>query len=277
MSANMKRLLWITDSHLDHLSDALEDAWFDKLEKSKAEMLLLGGDTANARIFSRMLGRIAEVFSGKIALVAGNHDYYHTSIGEFRAKLSGFQRAGMIVFEPACQSEPVAVAKGVYLCGSGGWGDATAGYADAAGVALNDENLIAELKTANLTPMLRKLGMESAKHLQNQLSAVAEDASCVIVLTHVPPWPEASWHEGRNSDAMALPRFCWQAGGKVISQAAERMPQTRYIVLCGHTHSDGIWKNGNIACHTAGSAYGRIDHSGMITLGKTVSVHRLDR
>ena len=273
----MKSLLWITDAHLDHLSDTAEDAWFEKLGKTQADMLLLGGDTANARIFSRMLGRIEEVFSGKVALVAGNHDYYHTSIIDFRAKLAGLQRSGVIVFEPGCQSKPIQLAESVYLCGSGGWGDASAGYADAAGMALNDENLIAELRTGNLTTRLRELGKESAKHLQKQLAAVPEGACCVIVLTHVPPWPETSWHEGRHSDAMALPRFCWQAGGKVISQAAERMPQTRFIVLCGHTHSDGICKNANITCHTAGSAYGRIDHSGMIALGKTVSFRKIDR
>jgi predicted phosphohydrolase len=271
----MKSLLWITDAHLDHLSDTVEDAWFEKLEKTKSDMLLLGGDTANSRVFLRMLGRIEEVFPGKVALVAGNHDYYHTSISEFRTKLAELQRTGVIVFEPGCQSKPLQLAEGVYLCGSGGWGDT--GCADAAGMELNDEHLIAELRTGNLTARLRELGKESAEHLQQQFAAVPEGSSCVIVLTHVPPWPEATWHEGRNSDALALPRFCWQAGGNVISQAAERMPQTRFIVLCGHTHSDGIWKKGNMTCHTAGSAYGRIDHSGMITLGKTVSFRELDR
>ena len=274
----MKSLLWITDAHLDHLSDAVEDAWFEKLGKTRADMLLLGGDTGNARVFSRLIGRIEEVFPGKVALVAGNHDYYHASISSFRTKLAGLQRSGVIVFEPGCQSKPLQLTDGVYLCGSGGWGDASAGYADAAGMSLNDENFITELKaSANLTALLWNLGKESAKYLQNQLATVPDTASCVVVLTHVPPWPEASWHEGRNSDAMALPRFCWQAGGKVISQTAGRMPQTQFIVLCGHTHSDGIWKNENITCHTAGSAYGRIDHSGTITLGKTVSVRGLDR
>ncbi|MEI6279595.1 MAG: metallophosphoesterase [Verrucomicrobiae bacterium] len=271
----MKSLLWITDAHLDHLSDTAEDAWFEKLGKSRADMLLLGGDTANARIFLRMLGRVEEVFSGKVALVAGNHDYYHTSISEFREKLAGLQRSGVVVFEPGCQSEPLPVAETVYLCGSGGWGDACAGLADASGMALNDENLIAELRAGDLTAKLRSLGKESAKHLQKQLALVPGDASCVIVLTHVPPWPEASWHEGRNSDAMALPRFCWQAGGEVISEVAVRMPQTQFVVLCGHTHSDGIWEKGNIVCHTVGSAYGRISHAGIITLGQIASVRRL--
>jgi 3',5'-cyclic-AMP phosphodiesterase len=273
----MDNLLWITDAHLDHLSATLQDAWLEKLAKSPAEMLLLGGDTANSRTFSRMIGRIKEVFPGKVTLVAGNHDYYHTSISEFRSELACHFRAGVIAFEPGCQSKPLPLADGVYLCGSGGWGDASAGCADATSMELNDEHLIAELRSGNLTARLRELGKESAEHLQTQLAAVPEDASCVIILTHVPPWPEATWHEGRRSDVWALPRFCWQAGGNVISQAAQQMPETRFIVLCGHTHSDGICKMGNITCHTAGSAYGRIDHSGMISLGKTVSFQNIDR
>lgn len=273
----MNELLWITDAHLDHLSETVLDAWFEKLAKSRPDMLLLGGDTANSRVFSRMIGRIKEVFPGKVALVAGNHDYYHTSISDFRAELTWHQRAGVIVFEPGCQSEPLLLAEGVYLCGSGGWGDASAGDAEASAMELNDEILIAELKTRNLTERLRTFGRESAMHLQNQLDQLPKDASCVIVLTHVPPWPEACWHEGRQADSYALTRFCWQAGGGVISQAAELMPQTQFIALCGHTHSDGIWKQGNITCYTAGSAYGRIGHSGAITLGKRLAVRELDR
>jgi predicted phosphodiesterase len=273
----MKRLLWITDAHLDHLSGEMEDAWFEKLAQTPADMLLLGGDTANSRVFFRMLGRIEKVFPGKVALVAGNHDYYHTSISEFRATLAEFHRTGVIIFEPGCQTKPLQLAEGVYLCGSGGWGDASAGCADASAMMLNDEFMIPDLRTRDLNTKLRVLGQESARHLQKQLEALPEDASCVIILTHVPPWPEACWHEGRRSDSYALPRFCWQNGGCVISQAAERLPQTRFIVLCGHTHSDGIWEQNNITCNTAGSAYGHIDHSGIIILGDSVSVRTINR
>lgn len=273
----MKTLLWITDAHLDHLSHTVADAWYEKLAQARADMLLLGGDTANSRVFGRMLHRIREVFQGEVALVAGNHDYYHTSISNFRTELSCLHRSGVVVFEPGCQSKPLQLADGVHLCGSGGWGDASAGCANAAGMELNDEHLIAELITRNLTARLRELGNESAAHLQKQLESVPVDASCVIVLTHVPPWPDACWHEGSRSEDFALPRFCWQAGGNVISQAARQMPETQFMVLCGHTHSDGVWAQGNITCHTAGSAYGRIDHSGIITLDKPISVREIDR
>jgi 3',5'-cyclic-AMP phosphodiesterase len=273
----MKKLLWITDPHLDHLSPALEDAWFEKLANARADMLLLGGDLANARVFHRILSRIKQEYPGEVALVAGNHDYYHTSIAALRAELAMHHRAGTIIFEPGCQTTPLPLADGVYLCGSGGWGDATAGFARASGISLNDELLIAELRTHNLTQKLRELGTESANHLQHQLDAVPADATDVIILTHVPPWPDACWHQGRKSDTLALARFCWQAGGDVISQAAAQRPQTRFIVLCGHTHSDGLWQHENITCHTAGSTYGRIHHSAVITIGKTVSVEIIDR
>ena len=273
----MKRLLWITDAHLDHLSPALEEEWLDQVVNAGSDMLLLGGDLANARGFNRILNLIKKEYPGQVALVAGNHDYYHTSIVALRAELTIHHSERSVIFEPGCRTTPLPLADGIYLCGSGGWGDATAGCARASGMSLNDEWFIAELRTHNLTKKLRELGAESANHLQIQLDAIPADATNVIILTHVPPWPDACWHQGRKSDALALARFCWQAGGTVISQAAGQRPQTQFIVLCGHTHSDGIWQHQNITCHTAGSTYGRIHHSAIITIGKQVSVEIIDR
>jgi hypothetical protein len=44
----MSTLLWITDAHLEHLSATIAQAWFEKLQSTRADMLLLGGDTANS-------------------------------------------------------------------------------------------------------------------------------------------------------------------------------------------------------------------------------------
>jgi predicted phosphodiesterase len=271
----MTKHLWITDAHLDHLSPTLQDAWLEKLANSPADMLLLGGDTADSRVFFRLLGRIREAFPKQIALVAGNHDYYHSSISQFRQALAELHAHGVIVWEPGCQSLPVIVEESVYLCGSGGWGDCSAGFAKASGMSLNDEYCIEELRQApDLTALLRNLGQESANHLQAQLEAIPADAKSVIILTHVPPWPEACWHQGRRSDFLALPRFCWQAGGKVISQAAAKMPQTHFLVLCGHTHSEGFWEEKNITCHTAGAVYGEARHAGMVESNQAVRVKK---
>lgn len=240
-------------------------------------MLLLGGDLADSRVFFELFGRIREAFAKPIALVAGNHDYYHSSIARFRPELVELLAHGVIVWEPGCHSLPVRIEESVYLCGSGGWGDCTAGFAKSSGMALNDEYCIEELRLApDLTLLLRDLGHESANHLQAQLDVIPTDAKSVIILTHVPPWPEACWHQGRRSDFLALPRFCWQTGGQVISQAAARMPQTRFLVLCGHTHSEGFWESENITCHTAGAVYGEIRLAGMVEIDQTIRVKKLN-
>ena len=234
----MKSLLWITDAHLDHLSDTVKDAWFEKLEKTQADMLLLGGDTANSRVFSRMLGRIEEVFPGKVALVAGNHDYYHTSIADFRAELAVHHRSGVIVFESRCQSQPLQLAEGVYLCGSGGWGDATAGCADAAGMELNDEHLIAELRTGSLTARLRELGKESAEHLQQQLAAVPEGARRCFLRDRPHACPSlAGGHLARGAEFRCVgSSTLLLAGGRECDLASSRTDATDTIYCPVWTH-----------------------------------------
>ena len=104
-----------------------------------------------------------------------------------------------------------------------------------------------------------------------------------IITTRASPNSAQSWRAFRgpglsfsSPDANRI-RSCLPKVSIFAGAEAEGMPQTRFIVLCGHTHSNGIWKNRNITCHTAGSAYGRIDQSGMITLGKSVTFRRIDR
>ena len=59
----------------------------------------------------------------------------------------------------------------------------------------------------------------------------------IMVLTHVPPFREACWHEGRISDDNWLPHFTCKAVGDVLIEAMAANPDHRMTVLCGHTHS----------------------------------------
>ena len=61
----------------------------------------------------------------------------------------------------------------------------------------------------------------------------------IIVLTHVPLFPEVYMHEGQQSDNNWLPFFSSKATGDVLLSAAERYPDKNFLVLCGHTHSAG--------------------------------------
>ena len=61
----------------------------------------------------------------------------------------------------------------------------------------------------------------------------------VIVATHVPPFCEAAWHEGRPSSDDFLPFFACKAVGDVLLEAARSHPKCQILVLCGHTHDGG--------------------------------------
>jgi len=83
----------------------------------------------------------------------------------------------------------------------------------------------------------------------------------VILLTHVPPLPEATWHEGKTSGPDFLPHFCNAKLGEVIRAACDSHPASKLTVLCGHTHSEGVYREANLTVLTAGAVYGspRID------------------
>jgi predicted phosphodiesterase len=44
--------------------------------------------------------------------------------------------------------------------------------------------------------------------------------------------------------------------GKMIKVAATEHPGKSVLVLCGHTHSSGIYRDGNVLVLTAGARYG---------------------
>lgn len=137
------------------------------------------------------------------------------------------------------------------LVGHGGWGDARVGDFMASTVSLNDYLLIEELQathrfpesglilTEDLKTKLHSLGDESASFFRRILPEAFQNYDEVIVLTHVPPFHEACWHEGKHSDLNWTPHFVCQAVGEVLLDQMKGAPDKRMIVLCGHTHSGG--------------------------------------
>lgn len=220
------------------------------------------------------LRNIVGSFGGRVVFVAGNHDYYGADTSGVRAALAKID--DLISFEPGCRTDPILLEPGVFLCGSGGWGDALAGTATDPIMPLPDEILIADLGARKLAIRLGQFGCLSARHLLRQLNVISPTAQRVIILTHVPPWPEATWHGGHPSFEAAQSRFCWEFGGRTIRRFARSRPKTRVTVLCGHTHGGGVWKSENITCHTAAACYGVVMPNAVISIGRRINVRRLD-
>ncbi len=80
----------------------------------------------------------------------------------------------------------------------------------------------------------------------------------VIVLTHVPPFRESCWHEGKVSDDNWLPFFACKAVGDALREAMAAAPDRQMTVLCGHTHGSGEAQIlPNLRVLTGGAVYGK--------------------
>jgi hypothetical protein len=103
---------------------------------------------------------------------------------------------------------------------------------------LNDFLLITELaglSRGDLLQQLHHLGNEAAEHFRTVLPKTLMSAENVVVLTHVPPFLEAAWYDGRYCDPDWLPFFSCKAVGDILSAVMQKHPDKRMTVLCGHT------------------------------------------
>ena len=126
---------------------------------------------------------------------------------------------------------------------------------------LNDYRLIEELSGLDERErlgQLHALGDEAAAHFRAVLPEALARFRRLIVLTHVPPFREACWHQGRISDDDWLPHFSCRAVGDVLAEAMAAHPECEMTVLCGHTHSPGEAQIlPNLRVLTGGAVYGR--------------------
>jgi predicted MPP superfamily phosphohydrolase len=255
----MKRIVWLTDIHLNFLPEAGVQAFLAEVALVQPDAVLIGGDIGEAHNVCDYLDQIGEALAVPIYFVLGNHDFYFGSIRETRrrvAELCGQQprlhylsREGVIELTPH-----------VGLVGHDGWADGRLGDYPRSLVVMHDFTLIEELQGLNKLDrwdVLKSLGDEAADHLRGVLPKALKTYRDVVLLTHVPPFREACWHEGRLSDDHWACHFTCQATGQVILEVMRLHPDKRLTVLCGHTHGQGESQpRQNLQVITGGAKYG---------------------
>lgn len=253
------RLAWATDVHLDFLDQVQRAAFADAVAEAGADALLLTGDIANAKTLASVLAELEGRLARPIYFVLGNHDFYRGSIAGVRAEVRAMTQTSRWL-RWLSEGEPVALAPGVALVGHDGWSDGRLGDYAGSRVMLNDYRLIEELAfldPATRLARLNRLGDEAAAHVRATLPAALSRFSRVVFATHVPPFREACWHEGRISDDAWLPHFSCEAVGLALMEAMRSRPERELLVLCGHTHGAGVARIlPNLEVRTGGAEYG---------------------
>jgi Icc protein len=255
----MKRYVWLTDVHLNFPGNEPTGKFLDRIAALGTDGVLLGGDISEWPDGPNYLRMMAEQLVQPIYFVLGNHDYYFCSIDTVRRYMERLcDEAPRLVWLP--RAEPIELAPGVGLIGHDGWADGRFGDYWRSLVMLNDYRLITELapldKVARLDK-LHQLGDEAAAHVRRVLPAALARFQKVVFLTHVPPFREACWYEGKISDDEWLPHFTCKAVGDALREIMAMHPEHTLTVLCGHTHGAGEAEIlPNLHVFTGGAQYG---------------------
>ena len=252
------QLSWLTDIHLNFCPERVQEL-LDRIDATEPDAVLIGGDIGEAPDVTGYLQQFATL-ARPVYFVLGNHDFYRGSIRQVRVAVKGLcQRVENLHYLPS--AGVVELTSGAALIGHDGWGDAGVGDFDNSTVALNDYRLIEELSGIDQQTrkaVLHALGDEAADHVRRVLPEALKRYQRVWFLTHVPPWREACWHEGRHSDDNWTPHFACGAVGEALTEIMAKRPDRQLTVLCGHTHGAGETQLlSNLLVITGGATYGR--------------------
>ncbi|MEL7336627.1 MAG: metallophosphoesterase [Planctomycetota bacterium] len=254
------RLVWTTDIHLNHADFQAWDDWAGQIDRARPDAILITGDLSEGDDVSFQLRRLGETFDADVFFVLGNHDFYGTSIAEGRRHAVAAVREIPSLHYLTDQS-PIELTPGRFLIGDDGWGDATEGDYENSIVRLNDFTAIRDFReseSAAWPRLLRDQGHQSAQRIARKLNSVVGDAHEIVVATHVPPFRESCWYEGKTTDDHWAPFFVCGAVGSTLKQFAFENPNIRTTVLCGHTHHGGTAQMAeNLVVLTASAEYGR--------------------
>ncbi len=234
----MVRAVWLTDIHLNFLSPVGMEKFLSQVRGCGPDCIFISGDIGEAPRLTWYLRRLENAWGCPIYFVLGNHDYYMGSFDEVTtaitrlcqesSHLKWLTGAGMVELNPDTA-----------LVGHDSWADGRCGDYEHSDVLLNDYVLIRELSNLDKQTRLEKLnvmGDSAALYVRQWLPQALQHYPHVYFLTHVPPFPEACWHEGQLSDDDFLPHFACKAVGDALLDIMADFPNQQLTVLCGHTH-----------------------------------------
>lgn len=268
------RIAWITDPHFNHCALSAWERLIARIESLACDALIISGDISEGEDVVFQLRRLADGVGVPIHFVLGNHDFYHSSIARTRDAIRRVTTEHPLL-NYLTDSSPISIGE-VALVGVDGWGDATVGDYQRSTVRLNDFRLIDDFFLTAPTlwkATLRDLGLQSAHRLGELLNDAATDHKRLLVVTHVPPFRQACWYQGRTTDDNWAPFFVSGQCGDTLLDFATSNPQVTIDVLCGHTHSGGQAQLAdNLVVTTAGAEYGHPDVAAVIEIrdGKVV-------
>ena len=253
------KYLWFTDTHLNNVLPWTKALFIKNLIKERPKGIFLTGDISNGLTTTFNLKLLAKFVKCPIYFVLGNHDYYFSSIEETHNKIRKMckQYPNLIWLT---ESDIVGLTNEVALIGTEGWYDASIGEPDYLRYTL-DWRLIKDFKKTQFMSerldMFRQLADKSCSIISDKLNKALEQGyKTIYLLTHYPPWIEATRDAGTIMEKFWLPYNVNFRLGRTIEDVMVNHKKRNVTVLSGHTHCDAwIHVSRNIECKVNKAKY----------------------
>jgi 3',5'-cyclic-AMP phosphodiesterase len=254
-----RKFLWYSDTHFNFTLPWTRHNFVNKIKEESPAGLILSGDIACGLTIENTLRFFAKKIENfPIYFVLGNHDYYGTS---FKATIDAVKRLTKEYpwLHWLTDHDIIEISEDVAIIGDDGWYDARLG--NPIYIAYNfDWIMVSEfrqLKTFEDKFMYgQRLADESTKRIKAKLLKALEKYKTVYILTHMPPWAEASRGVGSEIGEFWLPYNINSGLGKMIEEVMLEHDNKNVNVLAGHTHVPAIVHvQHNIECLVQGGKY----------------------
>jgi Icc protein len=254
-----EKYLWYTDTHLNGVPFWTKANFIYHIRKENPKGIFLTGDISTGLTTKWDLKLLTTFIKCPIYFVLGNHDYHLSSFEKTHFKIKELcnQHPNLIWLT---QSEIIKLSDEVALIGSEGWYDATIGNPKYLKASF-DWMLIKELRQLpNMIARLKafqELSNISVDIIISKLKkALDEDYKTIYILTHFPPWKEATSDVGTILVPDWLPYNVNLRLGQAIEDVMKAYKKRHVIVLAGHTHTDAwIHVARNIECKVNKAKY----------------------
>lgn len=262
--------LWLSDLHLDKTDGSKIRRLQDQIEKTSADCLVITGDISIASSLPHHLRAIAAVCRSRpVYFVTGNHDYFGSSFAAVDRTIASLcEEMSNLHFMNGKQIIPLN--RDTCLIGLSGWPDARAGYGSHSFLRSPDHWAISDfsgLTRIQCMMRMQELGKDSAGKIRRILPLALTRFRHVILLTHVPPFPEAVRFNDAPCGPLHLPHYANLSAGLAIRGIANAFPRRRITILAGHAHSSTTTHiSSNICVRVAHARTGRIGPQEIIDL-----------
>jgi Icc protein len=255
----MKRYVWYSDPHLNmSVLPWMKRFFVRRLEGLHADGLFLSGDISSGKNLENDLRYLARNFPGPIYFVLGNHDYhgrYMDSVHDDVRRLCDFHPN----LHWLSESDVVSLNEDVALIGAEGWYDALSGDPSylkwtTDWLLTHDFRVLPDMESR--IKFFRHLAEMSANQLEKKLVDALESHKTIFIVTHFPPWKEATRAVGTKMEKFWLPYNANTVMGQMIERVMEGRKKKRVIVLAGHTHTPcKVRVSNSIECVVARASY----------------------